>query len=307
MVSFFSRSNMNRSNITFENNQNKGTEVTFVSNATECLVSSIALQAEYQINTNCGDEIPIGDSCSFDCAEANYAPQGDGMLDCFEGGILEVETCLPTCDIQGQVPGSHNCGNFLTHDSFCEFQCEDGYVPSNGIEVLYCFNGQLTGGGQRCEYNEGCEGVLSGLNNYSSNLGSHNCSETLVFDSMCLSSCESGYEGSVSVVCDENQVPPLDFSGQCTPHPNRCEGNIVKDRINHASAVVCDDDMTKCTLTSCDGTYVVNSATSIMSCTNKLIEDNDLAVCDEFDPSLVNRPCTSVHSWIEAAVRSIRV
>ena len=96
------------------------------------------LEYKYQrsnTGTTCGDAVSIGASCSFDCAEENYAPQGDGELDCYEGGILETETCLPTCNIQGQVPGSHNCGNFLTHDSFCEFTCEDGYVPSDGIEV----------------------------------------------------------------------------------------------------------------------------------------------------------------------------
>ena len=190
----------------------------------------------------------------------------------------------------------------MTHDSFCEFTCQDGYVPSDGIEVLYCFNGELTGGGQTCVYDEGCDGVLNELNNHASNLGSHNCSETLIFDSMCLSSCESGYAGSVSVTCDDQAV--LDLSGQCTPHPKRCDGDTVRDRIDHAATVVCDDEMTKCTLTSCEGTYVVNSSTSIMSCTNKLIEDSMLAECIEFDSSLVNRPCTSVHLWIETAVQN---
>ena len=48
-------------------------------------------------------------------------------------------------------------------------------------------------------------------------------------------------------------------------------------------------------MTSCEGTYVVNATTSIMSCTNKLIEDSMLAQCNEFDSSLVNRPCKSAH------------
>ena len=142
---------------------------------------------------------------------------------------------------------THSYGKNITRKSTVEYKlnCNENSDTNARTQVLYCFNGELTGGGQTCDYNEGCDGVLNELNNHASNLGSHNCSETLIFDSMCLSSCESGYAGSVSVTCDDQAV--LDLSGQCTPHPKRCDGDTVRDRIEHAATVVCDDEMTKCT------------------------------------------------------------
>jgi len=93
------------------------TEVSFSSNATECVVDSDNLRAQYQINTTCGDSVSIGESCPFECVEENYAPQGDGELDCYEGGILETETCLPTCNIQNQVRSIRAWRDF--HPSLC--------------------------------------------------------------------------------------------------------------------------------------------------------------------------------------------
>eukprot|EP00939_MAST-03C_sp_MAST-3C-sp1_P000198 g198.t1 len=259
----------------------------------------LKVQGNY-FETTCFDGMEIGEQCEVVCPHG-HSVSGDGTLLCLPGGALEVETCAESCSTQGHMPGTHRCGATLRNGEYCQFECSPGYAPS-GTGFVLCNDGVVVGSGQSCEYVDGCADIRNSLSGIVSDVGTHNCSDTLRFGQRCEASCAPGFEEAVAVnvVCENDGV--LTVGGRCDAHPFRCDSNALLSRINRSYDISCAS-VDACVLLSCENEYRTVNAT--MPCIGGLISDTNLGSCvmiDVVDDNLDQNLCLRPMDWLVLAV-----